>query len=111
MPEITRNTAEMAWEEDHSYPSGTMTKVLREEGEIRSILLKLPPGFRMNAHTHIFGEQHFILEGEYEIGGEEFGPGTYQYIPAHTNHGPYTSRDGAVILVIWEGSGLLDVGV
>lgn len=111
MPEITRITSQMKWEEAHSYPSGTMTKVLRNERGMRVILLKLPPGFRMNAHTHIFAEQHFILEGEYEFGGKEYGPGTYQYIPAHTDHGPYTSRDGAVVLVVWEGSDLLDVGV
>jgi anti-sigma factor ChrR (cupin superfamily) len=101
----------MAWKEDRSYPSGTMTKVLRDEGGMRLMLLKLPPGFRMKAHTHIFSEHHFVLEGEYETGGEEHGPGTFQYIPAHTNHGPYSSRDGAVVLVIWEGLGLLDVGV
>ncbi|MFC1661531.1 cupin domain-containing protein [Gemmatimonadota bacterium] len=111
MPEITLNTDQMAWEEDHSYPSGAMTKVLRDEGGMRLILLKLPPGFRMEAHTHMFGEQHYVLEGEYETGGKEYGPGTYQYIPAHTDHGPYTSRDGAAILLIWEGSALLHVGV
>ncbi len=38
-------------------------------------------------------------------------PGTYQYIPAHTNDGPYASRDGAVVLVIWEGLMLLNVDV
>jgi anti-sigma factor ChrR (cupin superfamily) len=65
----------------------------------------------MNAHTHIYGEQHFVLEGKYETGGKEYGPGTYQYIPAHTNHGPYISQTGAVVLVIWEGLELVNVGV
>lgn len=111
MPELRLDTNQMAWEEAASYPSGTETKVLREEGEMRAILLKLPPGFQMNAHTHIFGEQHFVLEGRYETGGKEYGPGTYKYIPAHTNHGPYISHTGAVILVIWEGLELLNVGV
>jgi len=111
MPEITRDTNQMAWEDATSYPSGTERKVLREEGGIRVILLKLPPGFRMNEHTHIFGEQHFVLEGEYETAGKSFGPGTFQYIPAHTNHGPYTSEAGAVVLVIWEGLTLGNVGV
>ena len=27
-------------------------------------------------------------------------PGTYQLIPAHASHGPYTSRNSAVILII-----------
>jgi len=111
MPEITRDTNQMAWEEATSYPRGTERKVLREEGETRVVLLKLPPDFRMNAHTHIYREQHFVLEGGYETGEKEYGPGTYQYIPAHTDHGPYTSKTGAVVLVIWEGLVLQNVGV
>jgi len=111
MPEITRHTHEMAWEEAASYPSGTERKVLLEVGETRTILLKLPPGFQMSAHTHIFDEQHFILEGEYELAGKTYGPGTYQHIPAHTSHGPYTSQSGALVLVIWEGMTILNVGV
>ena len=111
MAEITLDTSQMTWKDAPSYPSGTKTKVLRAEGETRTILLKLPPGFRMSSHTHIYGEQHFVLEGEYETGGKEYGPGTYQHIPAHTNHGPYTSRTGAVVLVIWEGMELMNVGV
>jgi anti-sigma factor ChrR (cupin superfamily) len=101
----------MEWEEAVSYPSGTKRKVLRDNGGIRTVLIKLPPGFRMSAHTHIFSEQHFVLEGAYETGGKEYGPGAYQYIPAHTDHGPYTSQDGAVVLVIWDGLGLQGVGV
>jgi anti-sigma factor ChrR (cupin superfamily) len=111
MAEIALDTNQMVWEDAASDPTGTKTKVLREEGETRAILLKLPAGFRMNAHTHIYGEQHFVLEGKYETGGKEYGPGTYQYIPAHTNHGPYISQTGAVVLVIWEGLELVNVGV
>jgi anti-sigma factor ChrR (cupin superfamily) len=103
MAEITLDTKQMAWEKARSYPEGTMLKVLREEGEARSVLLKLPPGFRMDAHAHTCCEQHFVLEGKYEAGGKEHGPGIYQCIPAYTNHGPFSSRDGAVILVVWEG--------
>jgi hypothetical protein len=103
MKEITLNTESMPWTEAVAYPSGTLIKSLREEGKARSILLKLPPGFRMEAHAHTCCEQHFVLEGVYESGGEEHGVGTYQCIPAHLNHGPFSSRDGAVILVVWEG--------
>jgi anti-sigma factor ChrR (cupin superfamily) len=111
MPELTRDTNQMPWEAATGYPTGTERKVLREEGETRTVLLKLPPAFEMSAHTHMFAEQHFILEGEYEVAGEKYGPGTYQYIPAHTNHGPYTSQGGALVLVIWEGLALQNVGV
>lgn len=102
MPEITLDTNQMAWKETSSYPEGTLIKVLREEGEARSVLLKLPPGFRIDAHVHTNCEQHYVLEGGYEQAGVEHGPGTYQCIPAHASHGPFSSRDGAVILVIWD---------
>ena len=103
MPRIIVDTNQMDWEEARSYPKGTLIKLLRNEGAARSVLLKLPPGFRMDAHAHTCGEQHFVLEGEYEVGGEEHGSGTYQYVSARTNHGPFTSGEGAVILVVWDG--------
>jgi anti-sigma factor ChrR (cupin superfamily) len=102
MSEILLDTNRMEWEESDSYPSGTMVKVLRDEGEVRSLLLKIPPGFRLDPHTHTTSEQHFILEGGYKTGGWEFGPGTYHYLPARKIHGPYTSEHGAVVLVVWE---------
>ena len=103
MEEITLDTAEIPWEEAIAYPSGTLVKNLRQDGDARTVLLKLPPGFRMEAHAHTCCEQHFVLEGEYEAQGAEHSAGTYQCIPAHHNHGPFSSRDGAVILVVWEG--------
>jgi anti-sigma factor ChrR (cupin superfamily) len=102
MSEILLDTNEMEWEEAGSYPLGTMVKILREEGDVRSFLLKLPPGFHLEPHSHTTGEQHFILEGGYVTGGWEFGPGMYHYLPARQLHGPYTSKNGAVVLVIWE---------
>jgi anti-sigma factor ChrR (cupin superfamily) len=103
MPEITLDANQMAWKETSAYPEGTLIKVLREgEGGARSVLLKLPPGFRIEAHVHTYWEQHFVLEGEYEEAGVEHGPGTYQCIPAHASHGPFSSQKGAVILVVWD---------
>ena len=102
MTEILLDANGLEWEESDAYPSGTMMKILRDEGEVRSLLLKFPPGFRMDTHTHTTNEQHFILEGGYETGGKQYGPGTYHFVPAHVDHGPYSSREGAVILVIWE---------
>ena len=59
------------WEESDEYPAGTLVKTLRDEGDARSILLKLPAGFSMGAHTHTCCEQHFVLRGAYEVGGVE----------------------------------------
>ena len=103
MSAITLRTDQLEWTAAGAYPEGTMIKVLRDEAEARTVLLRLPPGFRMDAHDHAYGEQHFVLQGEYERGGEEYGAATYEYIPARTQHGPFTSREGAVVLVMWDG--------
>jgi anti-sigma factor ChrR (cupin superfamily) len=103
MAEITLDTNRMEWEDTSSYPGGALIKILRKEGTAQSVLLKLPAGFRMEAHSHTCREQHYVLRGAYEVDGQEHGPGTYQCIPAHTNHGPFSSREGAEILIVWDG--------
>jgi len=103
MSEIMLQTAEIAWQDADAYPRGTRMKILRDDGDARTILLELPPGFHLAAHSHTTGEQHYVLEGEYQSGTENCGPGTYRYIPPHTKHGDFSSREGAVVLVVWKG--------
>ena len=94
----------LAWEKADQYPGGTMVKTLRRGagGDPLTILLKLPPGFSMADHSHVTAEHHYILEGEYEVRSERFSAGHYHFIPAHADHGPFLSENGAVVLVIWE---------
>ena len=93
---------EDSWEEAHGYPAGTKIKTLRDEDGAKTVLLKLPKGFRMESHAHMYNEQHLVLSGEYESSGEVFPFSTYRLIRAGDNHGPFTSKTGAVILVIWD---------
>ena len=92
----------MEWQDAPRYPEGTKRKILRDEDGARAILLKIPAGFDLKGHTHTCAEQHYVLEGEYEADGKAYGPGTYQLSPPHTSHGPYTSKDGAVVFVFWD---------
>ena len=94
--------SETNWEVHPSYPEGTKVKVLRDEDGAKTLLLKLPAGFHMEGHSHISTEQHFVLEGSYVSDGVEYREGTYQIIHAGVQHGPFTSENGAVILVIWD---------
>lgn len=103
MSAITLDTAQVPWQEARGYAEGTQLKSLREEGPARSILLRLSAGFGMEAHAHTCCEQHYVLEGSYQVGDRVYGPGTYRCIPAHADHGPFSSRDGAILLVVWEG--------
>ena len=93
---------ESVWERAEGYPEGTKSKILRDEEGAKTMLLKLPRGFQMGSHTHIYNEQHLVLDGEYESEGKVYPSGTYRLIPAHKNHGPFTSKTGAIILVIWD---------
>jgi anti-sigma factor ChrR (cupin superfamily) len=102
MVDMIVNYNTMEWQDaGEAYSKGTQVKVLRDDKDGRTILLKLPKGFRMEGHTHIQNEQHLILKGQYEIDGQAYGPGTYQLIHSNMTHGPFTSNKGAEILVIW----------
>jgi anti-sigma factor ChrR (cupin superfamily) len=103
MSEITLNTPEMEWQEAGEYPEGTGKKVLSDGSDMtpRTILLKLPPGWRMESHSHRWTEQHFVLEGEYESGGVTYPAGTFRVIPSGTNHGPFTATAWTVVMVSW----------
>jgi len=90
------------WEDANGYPEGTKRKVLRDEDNRKTILLKLPKGFKMGAHSHITTEQNFVLEGEYSSDGEVYPAGSYQIFSPHDEHGPFVSKNGALILVVWD---------
>jgi anti-sigma factor ChrR (cupin superfamily) len=93
---------ELGWEEAPGYQVGTRIKTLRDEDGFKTVLLKLPRGFRIDSHTHIHNEQHIVLTGEYESEGVIYDSGAYRFIPAHKDHGPFTSKSGAIVLVIWD---------
>ena len=102
MVDMIVNCNDLNWQDaGKAYPPDTKIKVLREDEGGKTIILKMPKGFRMEAHTHIQNEQHFILNGQYEINGQIYNEGTYQLIKADMTHGPFTSQTGAEILVIW----------
>jgi anti-sigma factor ChrR (cupin superfamily) len=102
--EVFYNTSKMEWQPAKSYPQGAELKVLRQgnASQGRTILLKLPPDWQMSAHSHTTVEQHFVLEGEYESQGRLFGVGSYRLIPRESNHGPFSTKSGAIVMVMWD---------
>lgn len=92
------------WENAKGYCDGTKMKVLRDLDGAKTILLKLPKHFHMDAHTHINTEQHFVIDGNYTINNIPFNKGSYQLIPANEEHGSILSEDGATILISWDPS-------
>ncbi len=88
------------WEKAEGYCEGTERKVMRDENGCKTILLKLPRHFHMEAHTHLNAEQHFVISGTYSINNIPVGPGSYQRRPPNEEHGKFTSEDGATLLVM-----------
>jgi len=104
MDELFVNSGERPWQHLSDGPRGLHRKVLRTgpDGNPKVALLKLDPGFEMDAHSHAHGENHYVLEGMYESQGRECPAGTYRLIPKHKEHGPFRSPIGALVLVVWE---------
>ena len=75
-------------------------KIQAKKGE--TILLKMPAGFYIAPHSHVTTEQHFVLEGEYHSQGKSYPAGSYQLFAAGEEHGPFESKEGALILVVWD---------
>jgi anti-sigma factor ChrR (cupin superfamily) len=103
MKAVTMNVNDLDWQPAPEYPGNAEEKVLSQGGGAvpRSILLRLPPEWNMEAHSHRYTELHFILEGAYESDGEVFNTGTFRVIPKEVEHGPFVSRQGATVLIIW----------
>ena len=90
------------WEKADNYPEGTFKKTLRDEDGAKTILLRLPAGFSMELHSHITAEQHFVLKGAYTVENITYHEGSYQFFNAREEHGPFYSKEGAMVLVIWD---------
>ena len=103
MKEINVNTHDIDWQDAEGYPPGAMEKVILNGSDSapKACLLKVGPEWEMEAHAHVFTEMHYILEGEYESQGEVYPAGSFRLIPKKTNHGPFRTKTGAKILVIW----------
>lgn len=93
---------DLEWQDaSETYMPGTLVKILRDDDGGKTILLKIPAGFRQESHSHLRTEQHYVIRGSYEMGNSYCPEGTYQLIHKNITHGPITSKTGAEILVIW----------
>ena len=103
MPTFTLNTDDLQWQEAEGYAAGAMQKVLSDgvDAVPRTILLKLPAGWSMDSHSHLYTEEHFVIEGEYRSLGSSYPRGSYRVVEGRRSHGPHTTKTGAVLLVVF----------
>jgi anti-sigma factor ChrR (cupin superfamily) len=72
-------------------------KMLREDGESRSFLLRLHPGAVLPAHEHPIDEECLVLEGEVQFGGVTARAGDFHLAPKGVPHGLVRSKRGALL--------------
>lgn len=73
-------------------------KVLHDDGQTLSWLLKLLPGGRLAEHDHADGaEECMVLEGQLRINGEDFLAGDYQIALPGSVHHDVSSESGSLV--------------
>lgn len=104
MEDYSVQASDIPWDLVHGPPHEMSRKILRSgpDGAPRVALIRLAAGFEMDAHSHAYAENHYILEGMYESHGREYPAGSYRFVPKHSQHGPFRSPSGALLLVVWE---------
>lgn len=76
---------------------GIDRKVLHQEGDVMSYLLKFGPGAVLPAHRHPVDEECLVLEGSVRIGPLVLPPGSFHKVRRNMLDADTSSDDGAVI--------------
>ncbi|MFI4986775.1 MAG: cupin domain-containing protein [Alphaproteobacteria bacterium] len=61
-------------------------------------LVRYEPGASHPLHNHYFAQLWYILEGEFDIGGEHYGPGTMIFHPDPHYEKALATKTGGLIL-------------
>jgi putative transcriptional regulator len=67
-------------------------------------LIKMMPGIKLPSHRHVGLEECLIIEGDFHVGSEVFGPGDYRCAMAGTIDETPFSNSGALLLIVSQGS-------
>jgi hypothetical protein len=67
-------------------------------------LIKLPAGWKTAApEVHSARQEYVLLEGDITFAEEDFEAPTYFCVPAHSIHGPTTTKEGCVMVLMHAG--------
>ena len=82
--------------------AGAFVKMLSMDQErgYAVVMGKLEAGTRYPAHTHIHGEEIFMLTGDLHIGERKLGPGDFHHAAAGTRHDVNWSESGCTLLAV-----------
>lgn len=78
---------------------GVELKLLRQDGDLRSYLLRMAAGARIPPHEHALDEESLVLEGDATINGVLCRAGDYHFAPRGKPHGWMNSENGCLLFV------------
>lgn len=86
---------------DSPMPNVTRMMLDRIGGENAraTTIVKFAPNSEFSPHTHIGGEEFYVLEGVFSDEHNNYGKGSYVRNPAGTSHTPRIGGEGATIFV------------
>ena len=67
-------------------------------------LIKMVPGVKLPSHRHLGLEECLVIEGDFHVGSEEFGPGDYRCAMSGTIDETPFSINGTLLLIVSQGS-------
>ncbi len=108
MDEVVCRTKDMKWEELRAFPGRADGQVLREDSATgaKTLLVRVPAGGEIIPHGHRGIVQHFVVEGQYQSQGKDFGPGCYRLMPPNHDVSTITTKAGVTILMIYDPVGM-----
>ncbi len=102
-----RHLDDMEWEVQRF--AGLTSKMLfhphpERPTEPNAGVIKYDPGAGHPLHSHYFAQVWYILEGEFDIGGTMYGPGTMVYhADPHFEQPLHTKTGGQILFVQYQG--------
>jgi anti-sigma factor ChrR (cupin superfamily) len=99
MSAVTVRAAEGEWRQLFQGVSVKQLFADKEKGTVTS-LYKVAPGAALPSHTHGDFEQCLIIEGDFHLNGEMFGPGDFTCSMAGSVHERSYSEHGALLLIV-----------
>jgi len=95
------------WETPPGYPQTVQQKILagsldeKNRKGSRTRLLRFVPGaFTTQPFEHEYWEEVLLVSGTLTIGGVDFKPFTYACRPPQVPHGPFSTKEGALLYEI-----------
>ena len=65
-----------------------------------TVMLKMPPGARLDGHLHQGNEECYVVDGTVSLGGVHIVAGDFHRAAAGTRHGKVSTQTGCTLLLV-----------